>query len=282
MSAFIIRRSLLAIYIVFLIVTAGFIGILMFEGVLDKDGAVAATTRYVGGGGSGNYSKIQDAIDAASDGDTIRVFAGNYNGSVVIDKMISLIGNGSTKTTINGSGSGDVVRITKDWVNISGFNITNSGNEADPEFDSGIELGNVQNVTVCDNSCIYNNYGILLKTSQSNTIFNNTCNFNSNVGINLINSNSNIIENNTCNLNIYAGLYLDKSDSNTIENNTLISNGLVSTYMNQNRTISKGIPVTLITTTASYSIFQTQIPLRITFASIMIFLTCNYIYRIPL
>ena len=34
----------------------------------------AGNTLYVGGNGSGNYTKIQDAIDNASDGDTVFVF----------------------------------------------------------------------------------------------------------------------------------------------------------------------------------------------------------------
>ena len=44
---------------------------------------------YVGGGGQGNYSTIQSAIDAASSGDTIYVFNGIYNEQINIDKTIS-------------------------------------------------------------------------------------------------------------------------------------------------------------------------------------------------
>jgi len=35
-------------------------------------------TLYVGGSGEGNYSSIQDAIDDASDGDTVFVYNGSY------------------------------------------------------------------------------------------------------------------------------------------------------------------------------------------------------------
>ena len=34
----------------------------------------SGNTLYVGGTGEGNYTKIQDAIDNASDGDTVYVF----------------------------------------------------------------------------------------------------------------------------------------------------------------------------------------------------------------
>ena len=54
---------------------------------------------YVGGSGPGNYSVIQDAVDNASDGDTVFVYNGIYSdyfpdnfACVNIVKKISLIG----------------------------------------------------------------------------------------------------------------------------------------------------------------------------------------------
>jgi len=41
---------------------------------------------YVGGSGPGNYSKIQDAIDNASEGDTIFVYNGTYNEQINVNK----------------------------------------------------------------------------------------------------------------------------------------------------------------------------------------------------
>ncbi|KAA0009241.1 MAG: hypothetical protein FE036_00850, partial [Thermoplasmata archaeon] len=41
---------------------------------------------YVGGSGPNNYTKIQDAIDNASNGDTIKVYNGIYKENVVINK----------------------------------------------------------------------------------------------------------------------------------------------------------------------------------------------------
>ena len=115
----IIEKSLVSTFIVIALVTSGFIGILVFEGMVEEGGVEAVTILYVGGSGLGNYSKIQDAINDANPGDTIRVYAGTYIENVVLNKKISLIGNSSLNTTIDGSGTGDVV--------ISGVTVTGAG-----------------------------------------------------------------------------------------------------------------------------------------------------------
>jgi pectin methylesterase-like acyl-CoA thioesterase len=52
-----------------------------------------------------DYPMIQQAVDAASNGDTILVRAGTYTGDVVIsDKSISLVGQGAANTTVRGLG----------------------------------------------------------------------------------------------------------------------------------------------------------------------------------
>ena len=71
-----------------------------------------ADWHYGGGGGGGNETSIQDGIDAASDGDTVYVYAGTYNEVVVVDKQISLIGEDSDTTIIDAGGTGSVIEIT--------------------------------------------------------------------------------------------------------------------------------------------------------------------------
>ena len=46
---------------------------------------------YVGGSGPGNYTTIQEAIDNATDGDTVFVYNGSYFGHININKSISMI-----------------------------------------------------------------------------------------------------------------------------------------------------------------------------------------------
>jgi len=108
-------------------------------------------TLYVGGSGPGNYTKIQDAINDSSDGDMVFVFNGTYVENLVVDKSIDLIGEDKNSTVIDGSGVGDVVYISADEVNVTGFAVQNSGYVAvavhdlngtlvDIFYDAGLEI----------------------------------------------------------------------------------------------------------------------------------------------
>ncbi len=85
-------------------------------------------TLYVGGSGEGNYTKIQDAIDNANNGDTVFVYddSSPYYEILVVDKSIWLIGENKNTTVINGRFIyDDVVTIYADDTIVSGFTITN-------------------------------------------------------------------------------------------------------------------------------------------------------------
>jgi parallel beta-helix repeat protein len=58
-------------------------------------------TLYVGGSGLNNYSKIQDAIDNASNGDIVFVYAGTYYEKIEIPKSIALLGENVNLTIID-------------------------------------------------------------------------------------------------------------------------------------------------------------------------------------
>ena len=70
---------------------------------------------------------IQDAIDAASPGDLIRVAAGDYNECLDISQAIVVVGEGSASTTLNCSGAVDAIAISSpgDRVQIAGLTIAN-------------------------------------------------------------------------------------------------------------------------------------------------------------
>ena len=103
-----------SICIIFSLITISFIGLLVFDRMTRNIGVEAATI-IVDYKGDGDYTSIQEAIDNANPGDTVRVWAGTYYENIKITKNISIIGNGSKFTTVNASGSGSNFHITANW-----------------------------------------------------------------------------------------------------------------------------------------------------------------------
>jgi len=187
---------------------------------------------YVGGPGAGNYTSIQDAINDASNGDTVFVFDNSspYYENIVVDKTINLIGENRKTTVIDGGGFGNVVDITVDLVNISGFTIQNSGGESD---NGGIRIGSDFN-TISDNNISSNNMdGIIFDVSNDNTISDNYINLNGDDAIVLYDSNRNIISNNIISFNDDCGIIIYyPSEDNIISSNTIRSNNEDGLYVN--------------------------------------------------
>jgi len=128
---------------------------------------------YVGGSGEGNYSKIQDAIDNASDGDTVFVYddSSPYNEYVWINKSINLIGENKNTTVIDGWGTGYrvVVYITADNVSVTGFTIYNCSEL----MEKGILIVDASNVIIKEDIIADNWWGIFEGPSSNNTILDN-------------------------------------------------------------------------------------------------------------
>jgi len=159
---------------------------------------------------------IQNLINNASVGDTINIPSGKYYGNIVIDKSINLIGENKNTTIIKGNGSQDVLYISVDNVNISGFTIQNSNH--------GIKI--YSNYSSFTNNIITDNKeGIYFYYSSNNIISGNTINSNNNSGIYLrYLSNNNIIYNNIIKDNWWGISIYDYSSNNTISGNTLDNN----------------------------------------------------------
>ena len=123
--------------------------------------------------GDADFLTIQDAINASSDGDEIRVWEGIYYENVEVNKGVTLIGNGTGNTTIDADYEGDVVTISHDDVLITGFQIRRS---SDDHFqpNSGI-LIEADNAQIFNNYFLDNLYSIKVeKTSKNCIIENNT------------------------------------------------------------------------------------------------------------
>ncbi len=139
---------------------------------------------YVGGNGLGNYSNIQDAIDNASNNNTVFVFddSSPYYENLIVDKSINLIGENKVTTIIDGSKSSDVISISSDSVTITGFTIQNSGdNQMEP--DAGIHIFCSNFNRISENVIKNNLEGIFLKASSNNIISKNIISNNNEDGI---------------------------------------------------------------------------------------------------
>jgi hypothetical protein len=88
-------------------------------------------------------SRLQARINAAQRGDTIFVPAGIYDGNLVINKKLALIGR--DWPVIHGSGTGSVVLITADSCLLKGFVVERSGKMLVDE-DAGILINSDDNV----------------------------------------------------------------------------------------------------------------------------------------
>ena len=161
---------------------------------------------YVGGTGPGNYTTIQDAIDNASNGDTIYVYNGTYKENIVIDKIVDLIAESQENVIIDGSNSGNTIKIKENNVSISHFTIRRGG--------IGIYILRSSNHTICNNKIIDNWEGIGLLRSSNTNITKNTISNNFFEGINPVESSSVIIAGNTIVGNL-QGIFISKSKNST-------------------------------------------------------------------
>jgi len=174
---------------------------------------------YVGGSGSGNYTRIQDAIDNASDGDTVFVFddSSPYYESIIINKKINLIGEDKYTTIIKRPEQNYVIDIiTVDLVTVSGFTIIGSKQG----YYYGIQICSSFH-TISGNIFEGNAMGIVIfNSSYSTKIYNNIFQ-NNDIGIDIKGSSFNDIYKNSF-LSNWIGIVVREGIGNTIANNIFI------------------------------------------------------------
>lgn len=188
---------------------------------------------YVGGTGPNNYTKIQDAINDAVNGDIVFVYddSSPYFEALQIDRSISLIGEEKRTTIIDVSTikNKPALNITADDVVVQGFTIQNSTTTNWSNYAAGIFI-TADNVLIKDNIIQENGYGIRVGGRinitvyvanhciiQDNDITNNEC------GISLDHGNYSTISHNHISMN-GGGIRLQNCQSNLITLNEITEN----------------------------------------------------------
>jgi nitrous oxidase accessory protein len=117
----------------------------------------------------GRFHILDEAIQAANEGDTLHVFGGVHSSPVMISKSLSLIGH--NRPVLDGENRGTVVKVTAPNVLIQGFTIANSGQSLDEE-NSGISV-EASGVTVQGNQFENTLFGVYLKEAPNSQIRDN-------------------------------------------------------------------------------------------------------------
>jgi parallel beta-helix repeat protein len=175
-----------------------------------------------------DYSTIQEAINAASYGDTIFVKEGTYYENVVVNKPILLIGQNAANTIVDAGGKQNVITVNANNIVIVNLTLRNSGKGGGyPAFPSGVFIENAGNCTIKDNIITDNLMGIYIVKSSDIVISGNNITSNLSDGIELVLESFNVtISENTINNNRgYAIGIFDSSFANKIIQNNITSNG---------------------------------------------------------
>lgn len=178
--------------------------------------------------GSCNFTTIQGAVDAASNGKIITVLAGTYNENVDVNKSLELFGAGASMTFVNATNPSDhTFNLTATSTNLSGFTIQNATGTSY----AGIYI-TANNASILNNNISKNYYGIRIVLANGNSIHSNNISSNSR-SIDLLNSSSNQIINNSASHNTAVGISLfGSSNFNTITNNSANNNGQNGIHVN--------------------------------------------------
>lgn len=192
-------------------------------------------------GGPSHCSRIQDAIDNASDGDTVFVYRGHYYENLFINKSIRLIGEDRNKTIIDGNFKENVVKIVTDNVYVSGFLIQHCGDNDNAGIyidadDCSIIRNNISNndwgcffrTTASFHNISYNYFfsnglGVYFSNTDNSIIYRNNF-IKSGTGVNFCGSGTNNIVNK--NMFFKSSIFIFQSNGNIITNNNFTASGI--------------------------------------------------------
>lgn len=216
-----VRRMAALAFTSFLVLTL--LAVLIIVQAKGAEGRTIIVDDDTGPGGNGTqdrpFSRIQDAIYNATTGDIIRVFNGTYHENLVVNRSMTLTGNGSSNTTIVGGGNGDVVTLNANGTTMTGFTVMNSG-----FWFAGIHVA-ANNTNITNVQCRENYFGIDLFYSNGSIIERSVCRNNSGRGIYVYRSNRIELSENECDWNNYSGISLNSSHNIDVIDNICSNNG---------------------------------------------------------
>lgn len=239
-------------------------GCLLTLGCLTLSSISSAQTTWIVDDDDGtwaDYQNIQDAINISSDGDTILVYQGTYYENIIINESVTIEGNGSTKTYIDGGDSGHVVEIHSDNVNLTNLRLTDSDayglliladcinlsylticyslegingtfNHStihdiviiDCDDGGGMGIVNGSHNVLRDNRIISHGYNgvVLMNGSNFNILNGNEFTSNFHHGVEIIRSSNITISNNEISNNMWFGIYVRDGCHDIIINDNLV------------------------------------------------------------
>nr|WP_321265966.1 nitrous oxide reductase family maturation protein NosD [uncultured Sulfurimonas sp.] len=170
------------------------------------------------------YSNIlQKTIDSAPDGATLKLPSGIYEGNIIINKPLNIIGN-TDNVIINGNGIGKIITINSANVTLKNLTIKNSGSNMH-SLDSAIFINKSKNVTISGCSISDSLYGIDMFMVENSIITDNYITSKDNEislrgdALKIWHSHNNLISNNT--ITNSRDINLNYSNNNKVINNNI-------------------------------------------------------------
>jgi parallel beta-helix repeat protein len=180
-----------------------------------------------------DYATIQEAVNHASDGDTVFVKSGTYReNGIAVDKSISLIGQDRETTIIDAGSIAHVLVINADNVVVEGF-IVRNGFYACWVFGS--------NCWISDNNFINDDSGAEIR-GRNDTFTNNVCIGSTGAAITIFVNDSNTVTSNIVKNGKFVGIYIFEGSNNTIMKNEITDNldmGIIIDVLSSNNVVSQ-------------------------------------------
>jgi parallel beta-helix repeat protein len=179
-----------------------------------------------------NYPTIQEAINGAHDGDSVFVRSGVYYEHLVVNKSISLVGEDSRNTVIDGNRSDKyIVSLLASGVTLRNFMVANSDSIA-------VEINRSSNDVIMGNRLFHEGVGVWLEQSENSLIQNNVI-FDTSFAVLLDTGCNNTIVTSNRISEATFGTILTNSNNNTISRNIMRNCNMYVVYLAGNGILSR-------------------------------------------